>query len=131
MNNRTSCYETGKEEKWLLRFQQVINIVQIAFTGKVPEISTQICIRPPYMTAMANAAIQKITEVQQAAQCHNVQISKPILTQDNAQKGKIKRKKAATYWLLCNCYEVSRNNGFIKLQSLLLTLFPFCLMQNP
>ena len=46
------------------------------------------------MTAMADVAIQKITEVQQAAQCHNVQISKPILTQDNAQKGKI--KKAAT-----------------------------------
>ena len=47
-----------------------------------------------YMTAMADAAIQKITEIQQAAQCHNAQISKLILTQDNAQKGKI--KKAAT-----------------------------------
>ena len=94
MNNRTSYYETGKEEKWLLRFQQVINIVQIASIGKAPEISIPICIRPPYMTATADAAIQKITEVQQAAQCHNVQISKPILTQDNIQKGQIKKESS-------------------------------------
>jgi hypothetical protein len=102
-----------KGEKWLLRFQRVTSTVQIAFIGKVPEISTQICIRLPYMTAMANAAIQKITEVQQAAQCHNVQISKPILTQDNAQKGKI--KKSSYNELLCYYYEDFGNSSFMSL----------------
>ena len=92
LTNFTNAKKKG--EQWPLRFQRVTSTVQIASIGKAPEISIPICIRPPYMTAMANAAIQKITEVQQAAQCHNVQISKPILTQDNAQKGKI--KKAAT-----------------------------------
>ena len=92
LTNFTNAKKKG--EQWPLRFQRVTSTVQIASIGKAPKISIPICIRPPYMTAMANAAIQKITEVQQAAQCHNVQISKPILTQDNAQKGKI--KKAAT-----------------------------------
>ena len=82
-----------KEDKWQLRSLQATSIVQIASIGKAQEISIPICIRPPYMTATADAAIQKITEVQQAAQCHNVQISKPILTQDNAQKGKIKKER--------------------------------------
>ena len=83
-----------KGEQWLLRFQRVISIVQIVSIGKVPEISIPICIRLPYMTAMADVAIQKITEVQQAAQCHNVQISKPILTQDNLQKDQSKKESS-------------------------------------
>ena len=66
------------------------------------------------MTAMADAAIQKITEVQQAAQWHSVRTLKRTLIHDNAQKGKIKKRKQL-HWLLYYYYAVFRNNDFMIL----------------
>lgn len=111
LTNFTNAKKKG--EQWPLRFQRVTSIVQIASIGKAPEILIPICIRPPYMTAMADATTQKITEVQQAAQWHNVQILKPILTQDNIQKGQIKKESSYTLAALLLCS--FRNNDLMIL----------------